>query len=412
MILPQRAVASRSEMLRMVSALLGARMGATAISSLWFVIAARELSIGDFADLALLLSLALIFGVFADLGYPLLLSGVVAQDPSIARSACSRVVAKRLPIAVGAAIAFVAAFAVSGTASPVVAMILSLSLIATAVHSSAAATLRGLRSVAFEATNEIGSRLFVLLIGTASLIGGGGLFAAVVVYAAADVLSAGFLILTVLRRTKRCAAADPALFTLRRAMPLAAASILASVYSRIDLWLLAVLGSPTAVAGYAASFRVFEALALPASAVGGASISTLAHLDQRALRRRAAKLLGAASMLALPAAAMVGVAARPVLVGLFGAAYGDQVPVLRVLLLGLLPTLLIGTLGPWVTFERSGGVTAAILGMLVVNVGLNLLFIPPHAGLGAAVATVVTQTFLALVVGALGWAVTKRGDGA
>jgi len=372
-------------------------MAAAGVSAAWFIVAARELSVGDFAELALLLSLALLFGVLADLGYPMILSSMTAELPTAAWSAFRHVVFARVLLACGASVLFLGAYRLSSDGSLAVASIFALTLVATSVHSSAAAAMRGLGLVRREAVNEVLSRVFVLALGSALLHIVGGLLVIAVTYAAADMVSACFMSASLRRVAPPADDVDTSRLTVRRALPLATAHLAASAYSRIDVWLLAMLGSDLAVAGYAASYRVFEALALPAAAVGSTSIASMAGSEARVARARLSSLLVAAAVLSVPAALAVALFARTVLELMFGHPYGEETAVLRVLLLALPASLLIGAIGPWVTLRRPRAVAGGMIAALVLNVLLNLLLIPPVGTVGAALATAVAQTALAVV---------------
>lgn len=389
---------NRSALARMIAGLSSGRVVAAGLSAVWLVVAARHLAVAEFGDLALLLALAMIFGVLAEMGYPLLVAGEVASDPRVARPITRRVVSIRLRLAVLVTGGLVAAFSLASEGSLWLAAAFGISVAATTVQSTVAAALRGLSQVRAEITSDIGSRALVLIGGGLWLIAGGGLRAAVATYVLADVLSAAYLTTTLLRSAPPGGDADPGAVGIRRALPLATASVVATVYYRIDVWLLAMLDQPGEVAIYAAAYRVLEAMLLPSAAIGAVSIPGSTHLCSASVRRRLAKLAALGLVFSVPAGVAVAWAAPPLLETLFGPPYAEGGAVLRVLLLSLPASVVIGALGHWATLTYRWRITRALVICLAGNLVLNVVFIPLFGAVGAAGTTVVTQTLLLAMV--------------
>src|SRR5262245_46419949 len=68
------------------------RLAPAGTSALWFVVAARHLSVQEFGGLALLLSIGMMTAYVGDLGLSNLLTHVVAESPEAARSAVGSVI--------------------------------------------------------------------------------------------------------------------------------------------------------------------------------------------------------------------------------------------------------------------------------------------------------------------------------
>lgn len=395
---PPPRLLGRRALTRMIAGLSTGRVAAAALSAAWFVVAARQLPVAEFGDLALLLALAMIFGVVADMGYPLLVAGEVASDPGTARPVVRRVVSTRLRLVAVATPGLVAAFALAGEGSVWLAVSLGMSMAATTVYSTAAAALRGLGQVRAEVAGEVGSRVLVLVGGGLWLVAGGGLAAAVTAYVLADVAAAAYVARVLWSRAPPAGPLDPARVGVRRALPLAAATVVATVYYRVDVWLLALLDQPRQVALYAAAYRVLEALLLPSAAVGAVSVPGAARLDAPTVRRRLAKLAALGLAVTLPAGLVVGWVATPVLELLFGPDYADAGGVLLILLASLPASVLIGVVGHWSTLTYRWRITRALVVCLAANVALNLAFIPLFGAAGAAGTTVVTQGLLLAMI--------------
>jgi O-antigen/teichoic acid export membrane protein len=375
--------------------LAAGRIAAAAISMLWFIVAARGLSVDDFGSLALLLGLGLMLGFLADLGLANLVEDVVAHQPGTARRAVARVIAQRLMLAGPTALLVAAAYVVAdGEGSWSVPAVFAVSIFATAVYSTFTAAFRALGRAGIDGANEVCSRLLVLALGWSVLAAGQGLLVVVTVYAVADCCSAIGLGV-VFARVTRGATESPAPHALspRRAFGLGATGILGSLHQRIDTWLLALLRSQGAVARYAAAYRLFDGLLLPATAVSALSIPQTAGLANAELRRRLVRLGGLATAVSLPGAVLVLVFAEPILRVVYGSEYEAAAEPLRILavtvpvsacVLALLPPLAL----------RSARMAGAMAAALVLNVAANLLIIPGYGTSGAALATLAGQVLL------------------
>lgn len=388
----------RSRMARQVGALTGARGAAAAISFLWLAIAARSLSLPEFADLALLLSLGAVTSVLADFGYALLLNEAVAAEPARARSTLALVVRRRLALALVASVAMAGLYRLAaGDTRWVLPAVFAVSVLATTWHTSCSAALRGAVSVIPEAANEVASRVLVLLLGAGLLAAGAGLFGVVAVYAIADVISAAGLTVVAWRRLPADASPDQARFRIRRVVPLGLASVAAVVYYRIDVWLLAVMSTAGEVARYSISYRLLDVLVLPAGAMAAVSIGSTARLDNRSAVRRTDRMVALVCICLLPAIAVLVLFPGSLLQFAFGSTYGPGGPVLRILALAIPPSVAVLVWAPLVAL-RGKGLLGVTVGSLAANLACNLVLIPGLGAEGAALATVLGQTAFAVLL--------------
>ncbi|MFN2607214.1 MAG: oligosaccharide flippase family protein [Acidimicrobiales bacterium] len=390
-------MARRRWLVRRVGTLAGGRVAAAAVSAGWLVVAARRMSLDTYGDLLLLLGLGLLLYVVNDFGLPLALTDAVAREPAVARTAFLAVLGRRMVLGVlSAALVVVAYLAASARPDLVAAGIFCVSVVSTAVYSTAAAVFRGFGRVRVEAVNEIVSRVFVIAAGSAWLASGGGLRAAVGVYAAADAMSAAVLTAVAWRATRGAVGSvDTRRFALGRMAPVAVATGLGVLYYRVDLWLLALLRGPHDVALYGSAYRVLDGLLLAASAVAALSIRAVARAGAGEQRRVVGRLVRLSLLVTVPLAAVGLVGAHPVMRVLFGARYGQAAGLLRLLLVAAVPSAVVTVVAP-LAFLR--GRTAAVRGftvMLAADVGLNLVLIPAMGPAGAALATLGCQVVLA-----------------
>ena len=378
------------------SRLAGGRIAAAAVSALWFVVVARSLSVDDFGSLALLLGLGMMLSIVTDLGLSNLLADAVARDRTIARDGTRIVIVKRLGLTVCAALLVAAGYLIAqGEGGWEVPAVFAITMLANSAYSTFTAVFRASGHAGIEGINEVASRVVVLALGWIFLSRGAGLLGVVGVYAAVDLLSLGGLGLVFDRLTRGAhRPIEPGRLALRRAKSLASAGIITTIYFRIDTWLVALIKGPQVVGRYAAAYRCFDALLIPATAVGALSIPHTSGLEGRALQRHLWRLVRLSLVFTAPLAVAVILGADPLLTGVFGAKYAGAADTLRLLACGaLLTAAVVVVLGPLAL--RSSRASIALGFSLFANIGLNLIAIPRFGSEGAAMVTVACELFLA-----------------
>jgi O-antigen/teichoic acid export membrane protein len=198
-------------------------------------------------------------------------------------------------------------------------------------------------------------------------------------------------------------------------VPYAAQDIFGVLLARFDAVLLSLMATQAAVGRYGAAYRLVEATFFLTSSVGTAFFPMYAYLDRDssptvgAVFQRSLKLTLA---LLVPCGVAFGLLAEPISRAVFGAEFEAAADPLRFLavavpLMGLI-TLSTAMIVARADVRRVYPLTAA---MVVLNVVLNLVLIPPYEEAGAAAAMVATElVFLGVlllmavrVVGGLDW---------
>jgi O-antigen/teichoic acid export membrane protein len=379
--------------------LTAGRAAASAISLVWTAVVARTLSERAVGALSLGLTLSVALSILPDLGLPMIVCDRVARHPEETRSLVRHVVRIRLAASLVTAGFVVGMFRLGSDATLAIPLLLSLSVAATVVHTTATAALRGVGLVVPDATNEVVSRLFVLGVGAFLLTNGGGVVAAAGVLAAADLGSAVVLSVLVHRQSEPGPRFPSHLVGWRVTLPLAGSLLIGSLHTRIDVWLLAVIGHASDVAHYALPARLAEGLLLPAG-VASALVLPLTgrHLSPADRGRHALRYVATVGGVVSIGALVAGIFAGPVLRIAFGGAYGSDGSVLRLLCVASLPTAIGVGLAPIVAMLARRAFLGAMAVALVVNVVTNVLLIPHLRELGAAVASLVSTTVLAALL--------------
>lgn len=193
---------------------------------------------------------------------------------------------------------------------------------------------------------------------------------------------------------------------MREAAPLALGAALDTVYFRIDIVMLSLLASYTAVGTYSVGYKFSDLLgALPIAVVTPAlTMMVVAWPDDRAAFRRTFRhALIILTVAAVGACVGFVVFAAPLVSALYGSRYGGPRAVDSARLLVVGQGLHFFTLLAFTTLVAAGRNRLYPIAMLVgvvVNIGLNIVLIPEYSFLGSGWATVVTELLVLAVLGA------------
>ena len=183
---------------------------------------------------------------------------------------------------------------------------------------------------------------------------------------------------------------------LRRGAPFYGSAIAAFLYQRVDILILGALAGITVAGEYAAAYRILDGiLLLPAAIVA-------AFLPSWTARRSTGSANGGAGLvvvLLICVGVLAGVElvlARDFLVDLlYGEEYGSAARILAILAISI-PIFYADIALVWIAYARGKEKRVALLGVaaLISNVALNIVLIPKFGGVGAAVATVMTEAVI------------------
>lgn len=195
---------------------------------------------------------------------------------------------------------------------------------------------------------------------------------------------------------------DLARMLVREALPMAAALVMNVVYFRVLVILTWALSTATATGLFGTSFRIFEVLfGLPLLVLSVALpvLSVAGYEDDARLRYALQRLTEVALAASIPLVLALVVLAEPLIVLLAGEEYRAAAPVLQIQAVALLGVF-VGQ--AWqlglVAIRRQRDLAVANGLALALVVGLGLALIPRYGATGAAVAAVIAETALALLV--------------
>ncbi|MEU4396541.1 polysaccharide biosynthesis C-terminal domain-containing protein [Kribbella sp. NPDC023855] len=172
---------------------------------------------------------------------------------------------------------------------------------------------------------------------------------------------------------------------------------------RLDFAILGAMAGPAVLGGYAVASKYAELLRLPGTALTWVFYPRLAKLGQREAAATARRMIRPTLIGILLAAIPVALLTSPVMRLLYGASFGSAVAPARVLLAGMLLAGASGVASAYLYGRGTPGLNSIILGIgLVITVVLDLLLIPKHGAMGAAIASTAAYLFTdALLIGLL-----------
>ena len=277
-------------------------------------------------------------------------------------------------------------------------LVLAFDLVLKSLKSTLRWLLKSHQRFAAEALSLLLERSLLLVLGAATLLAGGGVIGFVLVFAGVRAADSAGLFVWVHRRVLALRPAfDMGVWWMlfRKGLPFAYAGAMITMFFQVDTVILERMRGAQEVGWYRAPVLVLEGLSLVPRILGYAFIPTMAALHPRspdgvtALYRRGVKYLLLAGG---PISAFGAIAAAPFVHLLFGAAYAPSVDAARILIPAAAFTFLSNfgetTLA---CIDRWRTIVVVSTVCLVLNVGLNLLWIPTLGYLGAAWATLVTE---------------------
>ncbi|MEQ1730815.1 MAG: oligosaccharide flippase family protein [Vicinamibacterales bacterium] len=361
------------------------------------VVAARRLSRVDFALFALASTLGWLASVAADFGLQMHLARAVAQAPRSGRALLARWWPVRVGTGVGALAVAVVTLPFTGAAATWPAWLFLLAYAANGATEFLYYFFRGCGRTDLESTLTLVQRgaMLLLALGALAVAPGAGWLAVAMLVPAVLGLAAALVLARSMRMADR-AETIPSIprgqAYVRDVAPIGLGILLSALYFRIDVFLLQHWSGDAAVGVYNAMFRLVEALRLFPAAVLAVALPTLARADDRGPLTALATPMSVAAL----AAAAVGWAVAPWLVrALYGAAFLDGVPALRVLLLSLpLMALNYALTHQLIGWHGHRAYAATCAAALAVNLFLNWRWIPAIGMRGAAWSTLWTEVVL------------------
>ena len=370
-------------------------------------IAGRFLSVDDYGRFNYALALTTIIETVMDIGLGPVTVRAVARDRDAADRLFRHVLGLKLVwVAIG--LGLLAVVAPVLRSDPQVIRLCYLMGLSSAVRSyllTARGLLQGLDRFDLEAVVVVADRLLLLASGGAALWAGYGLFGLAMSFVGSRVVML-FAVMLLLRRVvgslvprfDRAAWRD----LQTAALPIGFFMIALNLYTYIDTVILGVIGTNAENGLYGVAYRVYEGLTYAPSILAAVLSPRLSYLfvhDRPAHRHLLARGLLGSVLLGIVLGGIAVLAARPILVTLFGAAYAPAVQPLQILAGGALFVF-----GTWILHAAAVSTNLDRRLLLTTVVGLsanvifNLVFIPRWGISGAAGATVIAEAITVVLL--------------
>jgi len=184
---------------------------------------------------------------------------------------------------------------------------------------------------------------------------------------------------------------------IKRAFPLGAAAIIATVYYNVDMLMLGAMKGERDVGLYGAAYRIYFALVTMITPFFAALYPVLSRLfagdQEELLKRTYQKALKAVIGVGLPLSAGTFMLASPVVDLALGPQFTEAAAVLRffapLILLALLNSLALYYM---TSVNRQNTTLFMVAATTVMNVIINVMVIPAYGIYGAATATIVSES--------------------
>jgi O-antigen/teichoic acid export membrane protein len=387
-----------------------ADVGSKLISIAFFVVLARQLGESGFGVFVFGLTLAAILTVLANFGQDLVLTREVARDHSRLDAYFANTVGLKLAVALPVLVTAAAVMAAIGTDMETrwVVLLLGIALVAEQLAYTCFAVYQAFEQLVYVPVVIIGQRLLTALVGIAALVAGASVVAVSAIYLGAAVAALALAYALLRRHVARprlafSARVWPQLFA--AAAPVGAASVLSLLMFRADTAILALFDSSEVVGGYGAAFRLFEATLFLSWAVSTAVYPVLSRLSVTSRPSVGDVFDGALKLvvaLTLPLSVGMAILAEPIIHLLYGREFDEAVVPLQILAPAIVAYSVAFVSGGMLVAQNRQRATAVVYGALTtLNIVASLVLIPPLSLDGAALAALITQAGLALVLLAL-----------
>jgi O-antigen/teichoic acid export membrane protein len=391
---------------RNAAARTGGEIVAKLASVVFFVAVARVLGEQNFGDFMFAVSFTAVLFIVSGFGTDELMAREVSRDRERVHAYLSNVVAVK---AVMSVLLFGLAYlvmVVGDYPSDVRAAVFLVGLGACLENFGRtwAAVFQAWERMEFISVVLILQRILTAAGGAIALALGGGLVDVSAVYAGATLV--GFLVGVLLLRgfiVRPNWRIDTSRWVpiIKAGVPIGLLTLLFSLLLRLDQTLISYLsgGNNREVGFYAAAFRLVEATLFVSWSFSQAMLPWLARGEDAGDRAMADGYeMGQKALAAVltPVAVIFVLLADPIVSLVYGADYSEAVPSLQ--LLGAM-TLFFGINGfaamALIARDRPGLFSRSLIAMIVLNVALNVILIPPMGATGAALAALISGVALA-----------------
>lgn len=378
-------------------------IGGRLIRAAIIVYAARALGAAEYGVFSYALGLAGFFTIFVDIGISSILTREVAQKPERASQLFSTTFWIKSALLLGTAILilFVAPYFSNIDAARALLPLVALLVIFDNLREFSNSFFRAKEKMELEALVTTAMNVAITAFGFIALaiaVNAQSLMIAYVASAGAGFLAAAMFLREEFTHVFR--SFDRALIRpiLKSAWPIALMGLLGALSLNVDIIMLGWFRTPEEVGFYSAGQKIVQVLytipGIVASALLPLSSRLVGLMDHAKVRALIEKGLALVFALAFPLAAGGVILAKPIMVFLYGAEYLPGASAFQILIATVLvvfPGTILGNI--ILAYDKQRNIAWYIGAASASNAVLNALLIPLIGIVGAAIATIVAQTF-------------------
>lgn len=391
--------------------LTSALVGQKVLSFVYFTLLARFLGAELVGKYTFALAFTTIFSIITDLGLTPVLIREVARSKDQAKDYVRTIVGIKIILTILAYGSVLSAAYLLGH-PPLTLTLIALAGVVMAFdafHLTFYGVLRGMQMLKYEAVGMVAGQGITLLGGILALV----LHLPVYAYLIALALGSAWNVLlsvAIMRRHKIAIVPkiSPAVFLSiwRISIPFALSGIFVRVYSYIDTVLLQHMKGDIAVGWYSIPYKItyaFQFLPMALSAAVYPALSSAWRHDKERMRWVLERAIRYSILIALPITFGIAILAPEIILTIYGQDFANSILPLEISIFGLVFIFLYFPIGALLNATDRQSVNTISMGItMAANIGLNLVLIPNYGAVGASIAAVSTNAFLAIVT--LVWA--------
>ncbi len=367
----------------------------------FFIYMARHLGASDFGLFSFAFSFAGIFVLLVDPGLNILLTRDVARDRSLAPKYSNNIFTVKILLSIITLFLLLNALLLFGYDQHTITVVLVMGvyLILNCFFEFFIALSNAYERMDIDAAIKVTNKVLVSLLGLTALLVGGRIIpmmscmilaSFIAVFISYYYIKKGVIHIELELDWKALRS------MLYKALPMALTSIFALVYFKVDVVMLSMFGSSNADIGiYSAAIRLIEVLnVIPAILVGGlfpilADLSKNRKSELESTFRKSFQVL---LLIVIFIVVVTVTSSQEIIQIIYGAEYSDSTVALNIIIwtsLFIFPNVLFLNLIVIANKQMLNAIFAFFC--LILNVVLNLIFIPRYGYIGASIATVVTD---------------------
>lgn len=376
------------------------------ISFAYFTLIARLIGVGNTGQYFFAITFTTIFTVVADFGLGPVLTREAARYPENSGKYINTIFWTKILFGIGAfflVFFFINLLNYSAEIKHLV-YLSGVTMFFDNLHSAFYSIFRARKNLIYESIGIVGSQLATLIIGTVALVLHWPLIWLIAAYTIPSCLNFIYSAVAA-RRVYALPYAfswDQQIFKsfIALALPFALAGLIGRLYSYSDSLLMSKMLSPRELGWWSVPYKItfaFQFIPVALAASVYPEMSKLFLRDKFLIAPLFAKSWRYLFLIVFPLSFGLMALANPVITKIYHPDYLPSVPVLKVLLVSLIFGYLALITGALLNATNNQKKQTALLGSsLILNVALNLILLPRLGILGAAIAALVSNTFLCL----------------